>query len=209
MIQEPVVILANGDFPSHKEPLFILENASTIICCDGSVNKLIKNGIEPHYILGDMDSIDDNLKNKYLERIIELPDQNENDLRKAITWAQDQGVEQALILGATGKRDDHSLANIFTLLQYSSSLEIIMYTNHGLFSVVQGKQKFDSFKGQKISLFAIDPDIKITSNSLKYNMNSAKLNTLYCGSLNESQSESFTLNISHGKILVYQVFACK
>ena len=207
MIQEPVVILANGDFPSHKEPLFILENASTIICCDGSVNKLIKNGLEPHYILGDMDSIDNNLKNKYIERIIELPDQNENDLRKAITWAQDQGIKQALILGATGKRDDHSLANIFTLLQYSSSLEIIMYTNHGLFSVVQGKQKFDSFKGQKISLFAIDSDIEITSNDLKYRMNSTKLNTLYYGSLNESLNDTISITLSHGKILIYQVFA--
>ena len=207
MIQEPVVILANGDFPSHKEPLYILENASTIICCDGSVNKLIKNGLEPHYILGDMDSIDNNLKNKYKEQIIKLPDQNENDLRKAINWAQDQGVKQALILGATGKRDDHSLANIFTLLQHSYQLEIFMYTNHGLFSVVQGKQKFDSFKGQKISLFAIDPDIKITSNNLKYRMNSTKLNTLYYGCLNESLDNIISITLSHGKILIYQVFA--
>ena len=67
MIQEPVVILANGDFPTHKEPLLKLEEACTIICCDGSVNNLEKNGLEPHYILGDMDSIDKNLKNKYIE----------------------------------------------------------------------------------------------------------------------------------------------
>ncbi len=42
MLQEPVVILANGDFPNHKEPLLILDEASTIICCDGSVNNLVK-----------------------------------------------------------------------------------------------------------------------------------------------------------------------
>ena len=88
MIQEPVVILANGDFPSHKVPLLILQDAGTIICCDGSVNNLLKNGMEPHYILGDMDSIDNNLKNKYKERLIELPNQDENDLRKAIEWAE-------------------------------------------------------------------------------------------------------------------------
>ena len=57
MIQEPVVIVANGDFPFHKEPLLILQDANTIICCDGAVNHLVKNGMEPHYILGDMDSI--------------------------------------------------------------------------------------------------------------------------------------------------------
>ena len=82
-----------------------------------------------------------------------------------------------------------------------------MYTNHGLFSVVQGKQKFDSFKGQKISLFAIDSDIEITSNDLKYRMNSTKLNTLYYGSLNESNNDTISITLSHGKILIYQVFA--
>ena len=32
------------------------------------------------------------------------------------------------------------------------------------------------------------------------------LYNLYCGSLNESLNNSFTLTLSHGKILVYQVF---
>ena len=207
MIQEPVIILANGDFPTHKTPLRILQDASTLICCDGSVNNLVKNGMEPHYIIGDMDSIDINLKNKYRKIIIELPNQGENDLRKAIQWTEDKGVKRAVILGATGKRDDHNLANIFTLLQHPSQLEITMYTNHGLFSVVQGKQKFDSFKRQKISLFAIDPDIEITSNDLKYRMNLTKLNTLYYGSLNESINDNISIALSHGKILIYQVFA--
>ena len=207
MIQEPVVIVANGDFPSHKEPHLILRYANTIICCDGAVNHLVKNGLEPHYILGDMDSIKYSLKKKYKEQVIELPEQDQNDLRKTIGWVEDKGVKKTIILGATGKRDDHSLANIFTLLQYPTSLEITIYTNHGIFSVVKGEQKFDSFKGQKISLFSTDSNIEITSNNLKYNLNKKMLTNLYCGSLNESIDESFTLTISYGRILVYQVFA--
>ena len=207
MIQEPVIILANGDFPSRETPLLILEDAGTIVCCDGSVNKLVKNGMEPHYILGDMDSIDNSLKKKYKERVIELPYQNENDLRKAIHWVENKGVKKTTILGATGKRDDHSLANIFTLLQYPSQLEMTIYTDHGKFSVVHSEKKFDSFTGQQISLFTTDPNIEVTSTNLKYNLNYKKLTTLYCGSLNESLNDRFTLTLSHGKILVYQVFA--
>jgi len=207
MIQGPVIILADGDFPSHLISLGKLQDAQTIICCDGSVNNLVKNKIEPHYILGDLDSIDDNLKNKYSDRIIKLPDQDENDLRKAIQWAEDGGVKEAVILGATGKRDDHTLANIFTLLQYPSQLEMTIYTNHGIFSVAENKKIFDSFTGQKISLFATDKSIEITSNNLKFNMIGTVLTSLYSGSLNESISDSFTLTLSHGHILVYQVFA--
>ena len=207
MIQEPVVIVANGDFPSHKEPLLILQDANTIICCDGAVNHLVKNGMEPHYILGDMDSIEYSLKKKYKEQVIELPEQDQNDLRKTIEWVKNKGVKKTIILGATGKRDDHSLANIFTLLQYPTPLEITIYSNHGIFSVVQGEQKFDSFKGQKISLFSTDSNIEVTSNNLKYNLNNKMLTNLYCGSLNDSVDESFTLTISHGRILVFRVFA--
>ena len=207
MIQEPVVILANGDFPNHIVPVAKLQGANTIICCDGSVYNLVKNGMEPHYILGDMDSIDNNMKNTYSDRIIELPDQNENDLRKAIHWVEDKGVKKTTILGATGKRDDHSLANIFTLLQYPSQLEMTIYTDHGKFSVVHSEKIFDSFTGQKISLFTTDPNIEVTSTNLKYILKYKKLTTLYCGSLNESLDDIFTLTLSHGKILVYQVFA--
>ena len=116
MIKEPVAILANGNFPSHPIPLGILMDAYTIICCDGSANNLEEVGMEPNYILGDIDSIDDDLKNKYKERIIKLPEQDENDLRKAILWAERKRTKKADILGATGMRDDHTVSNIFTLL---------------------------------------------------------------------------------------------
>ena len=207
MIQGPVVILANGDFPSNPISLGKLQDANTIICCDGAVNHLVKNGMEPHYILGDLDSIDDNLQNKYRDRIIELPGQDENDLRKAIVWSESRDAKKATILGATGKRDDHTLANIFTLLQYPSQLDMIIYTDHGIFSVAENEKTFDSFTGQQISLFATDQGIEVTSSDLKYNMSNIALSNLYCASLNESLKDSFTLTLSHGKILVYQVFA--
>ena len=206
-MQEPVVIVANGDFPSHKVPLLILQDSSTIICCDGAANHLVKNGMEPNYILGDMDSIDDSLKNKYKEQVIELPDQNENDLRKVIQWVEDKGVKKTAILGATGKRDDHSLANIFTLLHYHSPLKMTMFTNHGIFSVVQGEQKFNSFTGQQVSIFTTDSNIEITSVNLKYILNNKSLSDLYSGSLNESTGTEFSISISQGKILVYREFA--
>ena len=207
MIEQPVVILANGDFPSHEVPLGKLQDANTIICCDGAVNNLVENGMEPHYILGDLDSISDNLRNNYIDRIINLPNQDENDLRKVMVWAEQNRTKKASILGATGKRDDHSLANIFTLLQYPSQVEMTIYTDHGIFSVVENEEKFDSFKGQQISLFATDQSIEVTSRDLKYNMKNKLLTNLYCSSLNEALKDSFTLTLSHGRILVYQVFA--
>ena len=133
-----VVILANGDFPKHPTPLRILKEATSIICCDGAVNYLNEYGLKPSQIIGDMDSISKELKIKYEGRLIHIEEQNENDLRKALKWAENNGAKKTSILGATGKRDDHSLANIFTLLEFPSQLKMTIFTDHGKFSVVKG-----------------------------------------------------------------------
>jgi len=207
MILDPVVILANGNYPTHPIPVQKINEAGSIICCDGAANQLTDKGLEPSMIIGDLDSTNQALNSKYHDQTIHLPDQNENDLRKAIRWVEDKGIQEITILGATGKRDDHSIANIFTLLQFSTKMKCTVVTNYGCFTSVEGSSKFQSFAGQQVSLFSADPEISITSTNLKYSLNKYKLINLYSGSLNESLSEIFTLTISHGKLLVYQVFA--
>ena len=206
MIPGPVILLANGDFPSHPKPLQLLKDAVSTICCDGAINNLVKHKMEPTHIIGDMDSIEPALLEKFSNKIVEAWDQDENDLRKAISWLENKGVTKAVILGATGKREDHSLANIFTLLQYQTKLDLTIYTDYGIFSVLKGEQKFDSFTGQQVSLFSADKNIEITSTYLKYNFIRNKLSNLYYGTLNNSLNKKFSVSISHGKILVYQVF---
>ena len=206
MVKNPVVILANGNYPTHPIPVKKLHNAGCIVCCDGAADQLTAKGLEPSIIIGDLDSIDQTLKSKYNDKTIHLPGQDANDLRKAIQWAEDKGKKEAIILGATGKRNDHSLSNIFIMLQFPTSLKCTLITDYGCFKTAEGTEIFKSFKGQQVSLFSTDPEIKITSSNLKYNLISTKLTDLYSGSLNESVSEVFTLYVSHGRILVYQVF---
>ena len=200
------VILANGDFPKHKTPLKILKDASTIICCDGAINKLDALDIIPTLIIGDMDSISKKLKAKYKSQLLKIKTQNENDLRKAINWLEQNNYQSAIILGATGNREDHSLGNIFTLLEYPSTINLKIVSDYGEFSVINKRTTLKSFCGQQISLFSKNSKIKISSINLKYNLKNSSLNSLYSGTLNESISDFITINISHGSILIYQLF---
>ena len=206
MLTEPIIILANGSFPKHKIPLNLLTNADTIICCDGSINNLYKKNIKPSYIIGDLDSINNDMIDKYKKIIIKANDQNENDLRKTITWVEKHGIKKAYILGATGKREDHTIGNIFSLLQYPNNLELLLYTNHGFFTVINNKKKFNSYIGQQVSIFSTDPSIKITTSNLKYNFINDNISSIYSGTLNESIQDVFFVEISHGKLLIYQTY---
>ena len=205
-MQAPVILLANGNYPNHPIPLKKIHTAGSIICCDGAVNKLSEEGYTPHIIIGDLDSIEAKYKKKYHDKLYHIVDQNENDLRKAIKWINSQKIEHVTILGATGKREDHTLGNIFTFLQFPINFNCRIITNFGTFTLIKGAMELKSFKGEKISLFSINSKIKISSDGLKYNFNKYTINTLYSCTLNESIESVIKLNISHGRILAYQVF---
>ena len=65
MNRKHIVILADGTFPKTAYPLSLLHNADVIICCDGAVVKLIQNTeLKADYIVGDMDTLDDDKKYK-------------------------------------------------------------------------------------------------------------------------------------------------
>ena len=204
-LKNPLVIIANGEFPNHKIPLDILKKATSILACDGAADTLIKKGYTPDVILGDLDSLSDENTIKYMDHIVEAPDQSQNDLRKALNYAKKNNITDITIIGASGKREDHTLGNIFSILDYKDS-NIKLYTDTGVFTCIHKNQKIESFKGQQVSIFTADNTIKITSNNLKYNFNETVISTIYLGTLNESTSGEFELLISHGSLLVFQTY---
>jgi thiamine pyrophosphokinase len=113
-----VVILADGSFPTHPEPLRLLREASFIACCDGAAAALTDFGIEPGVVIGDLDSLSRELEERYRDRLVPDPDQETNDLTKAVKWCVRHGATELVILGATGKREDHTLGNISLLASY-------------------------------------------------------------------------------------------
>ena len=57
------VILANGDYPTSPQPLEILHRgAPYVVCCDGAVNEYIRRGGMPQAIIGDCDSLSEDIK---------------------------------------------------------------------------------------------------------------------------------------------------
>ena len=205
-IELPLIIVANGEFPTHKAPLDSLKNAKTIVACDGAADKLIKKNIIPTFIIGDLDSLSRKLKENFRGQIIHKNDQSENDLRKAINYVSSKGIKDVIIIGATGKREDHTLGNIFSIIKYSGMINIKILTDTGYFTCIDKSRKIKSKIGQNISLFSPDNTIKVSSNGLKYNFNSECISTLFYGTLNKSISNNIEIQISHGKLIIFQTY---
>jgi thiamine pyrophosphokinase len=201
-----LVILCDGSFPKHAVPLSYLKKAEEIICCDGAADKLIEFGMTPSYIVGDIDSVSEKTKTDYADRIVRSSDQETNDQTKAIEFVLSKGAKNAVILGATGKREDHTIGNISLLLDYAKLLDVISISNSGIFRPSLKPQKFASYKGQQVSIFSLGVPTAITSTNLKYPLKNTILNSWWMGTLNECLSDSFSLDFAEGKLIVFQKF---
>jgi thiamine pyrophosphokinase len=200
------VILADGAFPTHDIPLSYLKNADRIICCDGSVGNLVNFGLEPYAIVGDMDSINAKLADRYADRLFPDNDRETNDLTKAVDWCVSRGFNDIIISGATGKREDHTLGNISLLAEYNRYANVIMVTDTGVFRTYYNSVEIDTFQGQQISIFSIGDEIEITSTGLKYPLNNTKLTNWWVATLNEASGDKIFLDFKQGKILVFLKF---
>lgn len=197
-------ILANGDFPTHRMPLDALRNADYICCCDGAAQAAISHGIIPNAIIGDGDSLSPELKKRYGSIFHQITEQDYNDLTKATRFCIARGYTDITYLGATGKREDHTLGNVFLLPMYLTELHVrpLMLTDHGSFRPARGDESFHSFSGQQVSIFNISCK-KIRSEGLKWN--SYPYTQLWQGTLNEALGDSFTLH-ADGTYIVFQTY---
>ena len=199
------VIVADGTFPTHNIPLGYLKNAKRIICCDGSAQNILLTGMQPDAIVGDMDSLNDELAKKFADRIYLDENQDTNDLTKAVSWCNDMGYKDIVIVGATGKREDHSLGNISLLAEYVRSVNVIMVTETGILRPLLKSSAISCFAGQQVSIFSIDPETEVTSFGLRYPLNKTKILNWWFATLNESLGDSFSLEFN-GRLIVYMKF---
>lgn len=198
------MVIANGRFPRHPLPLSYIENAAHVVCCDGAANEFIAVGGTPDAIVGDGDSISEENRQRFADILHISSDQEINDLTKSVHFCIEQGITDIVIVGGTGKREDHTLGNISLLAEYIEMVHVIMATNWGLFTPIQSDREFRSFEGEAVSLFSFDRE-PITARGLKYPLENRVLTNWWQGSLNASLGDTFTVE-TKGRVVVFQAY---
>lgn len=206
ILSPEAVVLADGSFPSHPVPLACLMKSDHIICCDGGAESLIAADLEPEAIVGDLDSLNSLISERFADRLFRDSDQDTNDLTKAIRWCINKRYKEIVILGATGKREDHTIGNISLLTEYAREISVSMITDTGTFTPLLKSSVVKCFPGQQVSVFSINPETKITSKGLKYPLQNLKLQNWWRATLNEATGETFELQFIGGPLIVYQKF---
>lgn len=198
------VIVANGSFPTHETPLSILQAARTIICCDAAAAQVLAAGLQPTAVVGDGDSLADELKEALAARWHQIDEQEYNDLTKAMRHARSLGCRRVAIIGATGKREDHTVGNIFLLPFYLETLgmEPTMLTDYGYFVPACGNATFATEPAQTVSLFNLSCSTLATT-GLEWA--AYPFAQLWQGTLNRATAQCVSVE-ANGNYLVYRSY---
>jgi len=194
------VILGNGDFPSHDIPLGILRNADCIVCCDGAGMSLIKRGIMPQAIVGDGDSLPQAFIEEHSGIVHIVNEQEHNDQTKATLFCRDRGLRRIAYLGATGKREDHTIGNVSLLMDYITEygIEPVMITDYGYFIPCTGRSEFVTFARQQISILNFGYT-EISAEGLAWRTYNYR--NWWQGTLNEATGNRVVLNTNGNHIV--------
>lgn len=122
------LIIGGGDCDIAFAKEYLSENTfDTILCADSGLDIAYALKLEVQYAMGDFDSASkeayawyqtkvhsNNVKTEFLSY---PPEKDATDMHLVLDWAVEHLPEEIVILGATGKRMDHFMANVNVLMK--------------------------------------------------------------------------------------------
>ena len=189
------------------------ENYSMVIAADHGLNAADRLNIKLDFIVGDFDSVSEPILRKYQE--ISTPiktfptEKDKTDTQIAIELALMHNAGEIHIVGATGTRLDHVLANIhLLLLPMHLKIDTFLldpynkiYLKNKSFTI-QKKNQF----GEYISLLPFSDRVSgLTLTGFKYPLNHITYSTgSSLGISNEIKAEEALIQISEGILVVIE-----
>lgn len=161
-------IVLNGDAPS-KADMALLEGMETIVCADGAAQFMLKAGLVPTVIVGDLDSIESEVykwadaMSVPLERHPKEKDYTDGEL--ALHRALAAEPTELLILGGHGGRTAMIMANLKLLRQaQEAGADARMVGNHEtiVFRHAGGYLDLTESRGQQFNVLPIGGQAKVT-----------------------------------------------
>jgi len=212
-----IVILADGAVPTHPVPLRILREANRLVACDGAWRMALALGRAPDVVVGDGDSLGADGRETLAQRgvpFLNEAEQETNDLCKAFRHARRTAAEgdAIAILGATGRREDHALGNIFHLLDFAVDFPhgaagtgvppVSMVTDAGTFEpVLPPGGTWTVSAGTPVSVFAPLPGTVMASEGLAWPLEGVSFDALWRGTLNRVTGSTFSVRTNRPALI--------
>ena len=210
------IIVSGGNIHKDFALDFLKKNKTEntcLIAADRGVEFFMGTDLEPDVAVGDFDSISaegakymETLKHTEIRRL--KPEKDDSDTQSAANYAIEQGTERIMILGATGNRIDHLMANFgLLMLGKTKQVQIVLVDAYNYMSLIESGmilKKEEQF-GKHVSFFPIEGEVTgLTLKGFKYPLNSYTLKVEDSGLTvsNEISDPEAEVTFETGKLLM-------
>jgi len=211
---DSIIILGNGAFPTEPYPLYLLDSAEGVVCCDGALERWLAHNASasPLAVIGDMDSLPHELQERFADVLVHEVGQDDNDQTKALRWVLEHHPEvtDIVFLGATGLREDHTIGNLGLLMDYPRQFDLgerrlSMVSDFGTAFPVTDSCDLHLGEGRRISLFSADNTLRITSEGLQWPTDGVVFDAWWKATLNRTTAPIVSLHFSHPSLALVMV----
>ena len=193
------ILCLDGDLPDKR---FFEEFRIPIIAADGAANKLLRVGLDPDVVIGDLDSFDSSKET--LAQIVRVSRQDKSDFQKAADYISEKALFPSLVLGISGGYIDHILNNI----NIFAKSDFVSYSNGVVCVSLNGdkvgiSQNFELPVGTKVS-FVGAPKCRVSTSGFKWELSQSDIDFFgesFC--FNRTISPLVTISVLRGNCLVF------
>ena len=210
------VIVGNGQFPKKEYPLYLLESADYVVCCDGALDTYLRHFRgrylrRPDVVVGDMDSLSKKTAERFRDIAVKIDEQETNDQSKAFHYILEHfpDVDTVHILGATGKREDHTIGNLSLLMEYAREMRrqdcgrtvsVDIVSDWSTAFAITDSCTLDVGEGRSVSIICPDNSLNIKSEGLAWPTDNVVFDNLWQATLNRASADRISLTFSHPSI---------
>lgn len=206
------LIIGNGKIENYLSLQKYVDEATYVICADGGSRHGRKFGLKPDMIIGDLDSaLDPDIK-FFKEIGVEFEkhpvEKDKTDMEICLEKAMEKSKE-VTILGATGGRADHYLANVLMLSNFADrGMEVLIADEYNEIRVLSDKFKNEiEISGTTSEFLSLIPltetVVGVTTKGLKYELTKKDLSFGSTFSISNNFNEKkATVSFEKGKMLV-------
>ena len=174
MVNKRAVIFVNGEMKNPEAVRCILRPGDLLAAADGGLHHLETLGLQPHYVVGDLDSLSESQVDQLEQAGVSISrfptHKDETDLELALDLVLEKGYKTIVIVAALGGRTDHMLGNLFLLTRASlNGCDVRLDDGIEEVFLVRGRAEIRGCPGDLVSLVPLGrPALGVVSRGLEY-----------------------------------------
>ncbi|MFN8219818.1 MAG: thiamine diphosphokinase [Fimbriimonadales bacterium] len=165
-------VLGGRDFPAEALADWA-RSADVVIAADSATDRLLAVGVEPHVVIGDLDSMKADRAGLSAE-IVEIADQDRTDCDKLLDYANGLGPAAMVLAGVEGDRLDHVLSTLSSVARLRPDCRLLLRRGIGHVRGAGGSVRLETSAGRRCSVLPL-PEAAVSLSGVRWPLSSEPL----------------------------------